>query len=208
MKADYIHKTWHRNLLEKRLHQNRHLISRKILDVGSKNRRYDRFFKGIITAVDAVPNPGCNIVYADLEKTLPFPDAFFDSALCLEVFEYLENYQNAIAEIHRVMRPGGYAVISIPFMYHAHTDKLRYTEEFITAQFQHQGFAKVECHKIGNGYTAVWDIMRKKIMSLTSQPLRLALLLLASPYLIISRLLKLDQLTDQYYSGLFLVIKR
>lgn len=206
MKSDYLHKTWHRNLLEQKLCQHHHYLRQHILDIGSKNRRYDHLFMGTITAVDIVPNKRLNVSQADLEQKLPFPDAAFDSVLCLEVFEYLENYQKAIAEIYRVMRPGSHAIISIPFLYHAHFDKLRFTEEFITTQLQ--CFSKIQCYKIGNGYTVIWDITRKKVMSLSNQPLRLALLFTISPYLIMAKLLKLDQRTDQFYSGLFLIARK
>jgi 2-polyprenyl-6-hydroxyphenyl methylase/3-demethylubiquinone-9 3-methyltransferase len=50
---------------------------------------------------------------ADAE-CLPFPDASFDCVVCLGVFEYLSTYDRSLAEIHRVLRPGGVAIISLP----------------------------------------------------------------------------------------------
>jgi len=50
---------------------------------------------------------------ADAEA-LPFPDASFDQVVCLGVFEYLSTYDRCLDEIHRILRPGGVAIISLP----------------------------------------------------------------------------------------------
>ena len=49
----------------------------------------------------------------DIEK-IPFPDNFFDGIVCLGVVEYLANDDAALSEMHRVLRPGGFAVITTP----------------------------------------------------------------------------------------------
>jgi SAM-dependent methyltransferase len=45
---------------------------------------------------------------------LPFPDARFDRVICSEVMEHVHDYQGAIAELTRVLRPGGTLAITIP----------------------------------------------------------------------------------------------
>jgi SAM-dependent methyltransferase len=45
---------------------------------------------------------------------LPFASDSFDSALCIEVLEHLFAPDRAVAEIRRVLRPGGKLVISVP----------------------------------------------------------------------------------------------
>lgn len=42
---------------------------------------------------------------------LPFPDAAFDAAVATQVYEYVGDVARALAELHRVLRPGGRAVI-------------------------------------------------------------------------------------------------
>ena len=42
---------------------------------------------------------------------LPYPDESFDAAVSTQVYEYLPNIQVALTELHRVLRPGGRAVI-------------------------------------------------------------------------------------------------
>ena len=45
---------------------------------------------------------------------LPFEDAEFDAAVCIEVLEHLFEPQRALAEIRRVLRPGGTAIVTVP----------------------------------------------------------------------------------------------
>jgi ubiquinone/menaquinone biosynthesis C-methylase UbiE len=42
---------------------------------------------------------------------LPFPDQTFDAAISTQVLEYVRDIDVALSEIHRVLRPGGRAVI-------------------------------------------------------------------------------------------------
>jgi SAM-dependent methyltransferase len=51
---------------------------------------------------------------------LPFADALFDRALCLDVLEHLsfEEQPRAYAELHRVLRGGGELLVSVPNLAH------------------------------------------------------------------------------------------
>lgn len=55
-----------------------------------------------------------NFVQADLNKPLPIPDDSFDVVAALEVIEHLENSYALLREITRILKPGGYAVVSTP----------------------------------------------------------------------------------------------
>jgi arsenite methyltransferase len=55
----------------------------------------------------------CHLATGDGEA-LDFPDRFFDAVVSLGMLEYLVTYQRALAEIWRVLRPGGVAVLAVP----------------------------------------------------------------------------------------------
>jgi SAM-dependent methyltransferase len=55
---------------------------------------------------------------------MPYGDQAFDLVLCSHVLEHVPDDRAAIAEIHRVLRPGGTAIIVVPI-------KVDRTEEFI-----------------------------------------------------------------------------
>ena len=44
----------------------------------------------------------------------PFRSDIFDAIICIHVLEHIEDDRRAMRELHRVLRPGGWAVISVP----------------------------------------------------------------------------------------------
>ena len=54
--------------------------------------------------------PWVQLHHADATQ-LPFPDRSFDAAISTQVLEYVRDVDAALAEIHRVLRPGGRTVI-------------------------------------------------------------------------------------------------
>ena len=68
---------------------------------------------------------GESYVTADIESPLakvkmdihymPFADNSFDSVLCNHVLEHLNNDLQALGEIRRVLKPGGWAILQVPF---------------------------------------------------------------------------------------------
>ena len=68
---------------------------------------------------------GDRYITADLESPLakvkmdihqmPFGDRTFDVVLCNHVLEHVENDIRAMEEIHRVLKPGGFAILQVPF---------------------------------------------------------------------------------------------
>jgi ubiquinone/menaquinone biosynthesis C-methylase UbiE len=57
-------------------------------------------------------NPAAELTVASAEA-LPYPDASFDVALCIEVVRYLADSRPALRELARVLRPGGLALVTI-----------------------------------------------------------------------------------------------
>ena len=53
------------------------------------------------------------LVRADIRE-LPFPDESFDFLYTMGTIEHIDEYRQAVAECHRVLRPGGRAVIGVP----------------------------------------------------------------------------------------------
>lgn len=53
------------------------------------------------------------MVQGDLTR-LPFPPESFDCVYCSHVLEHVPDDATALAEVHRVLRPGGWAMVQVP----------------------------------------------------------------------------------------------
>lgn len=67
--------------------------------------------------------PG-GVLHEDLQE-LSFPDAGFDVVLSTDVFEHVADPYRAHREVHRVLRPGGHHLFTVPFHEHALLDEVR-----------------------------------------------------------------------------------
>ncbi|MEC7502227.1 MAG: class I SAM-dependent methyltransferase [Planctomycetota bacterium] len=50
----------------------------------------------------------------DITRMVSIPDAVFDSVIACDVLEHVEDDHRAIREIARVLKPGGFAVLTVP----------------------------------------------------------------------------------------------
>src|SRR6185437_9014695 len=57
---------------------------------------------------------GIETLWADVEDELPFPDASFDVVVAGELLEHLADPRAAVANVHRVLKPSGRFVGSVP----------------------------------------------------------------------------------------------
>lgn len=53
------------------------------------------------------------LLRADIRE-LPFPEGSFDVVYTMGTIEHIDEYKDALQEIHRVLRPGGRAIIGVP----------------------------------------------------------------------------------------------
>jgi SAM-dependent methyltransferase len=60
------------------------------------------------------------LIQADI-AALPFSDGSMDAVICTEVLEHVMEDGVAVAELHRVLRPGGVAYLSVPLEKHPST---------------------------------------------------------------------------------------
>ncbi len=89
-----------------------------------------------VVNVDVAPFAGVRVV-ADAEN-LPFLDASADMVISESMLEHVRRPEAAIAEMRRVLKPGGYVYIEMPFMFPFHAspnDYTRFTIEGLRDRF-------------------------------------------------------------------------
>ncbi len=77
--------------------------------------------QGVWVAMDLFPVKGAANVAANASAA-PFMPKSFDFVLCTEVLEHVLDPGAVVAEIYRVLRPGGRVFLTVPFMFHVHAD--------------------------------------------------------------------------------------
>jgi SAM-dependent methyltransferase len=78
---------------------------------------------------------------------IPAPAGRFDTALCTDVLEHLEEPGAALAETFRVLKPGAHAIYTVPLFWHLHEeprDFYRYTRHGLKYLFEKAGFEVIE----------------------------------------------------------------
>jgi SAM-dependent methyltransferase len=69
----------------------------------------------MLAALDADTRPpGLGVVARGDARRLPFPDATFDRVIASEVLEHIPADHEAMAELTRVLRPGGTMAVTVP----------------------------------------------------------------------------------------------
>lgn len=198
-----LQKSPHRNQLEYYLQNYLPNLFGTILDIGSKNRRYDHLMKVKPVAVDLIANNAKDVQEGDINN-LKFGDNSFENIVCLEVLEYIGTPEKAMSEIYRVLAPGGTLMLSVPFMYKFHDDQLRYTENYLKNKLSK--FKAVEIFSIGNAYTIILDVIYGKIKGTKFFLFRYLATLLYCPFVVfIPRRISRG---GKYVSGYFIVAKK
>lgn len=103
--------------------------------------------------VDINPSLSPDFV-ADAQDLSFLPQATFGTVLCTELLEHVRGPHRVSAEIYRVLRPGGRALVSVPFFVPIHRkppyqeDYWRFTPDGLVALFE--GFELIEMETMGD----------------------------------------------------------
>jgi SAM-dependent methyltransferase len=140
-----------------------------VLDVWCGSRPYDDLLPAgaRCTGLDVEGNP-YGVADVVSNELLPFPDASFDLVLCVQSFHYMDDPSGAVAEIARVLRPGGSALVSsvLGFEYDRRHYEARYTEHELRALFA--GWENVRVREDG-GRTVSWTVLTGSLVNAVEQ---------------------------------------
>lgn len=142
-----------------------------LLDVGCGNKPYESIFeKKLVSYI------GCDVVQSDLNKVdviceatqLSFEDSKFDTVFSTQVIEHVADPFKMSAEMHRVLKPGGYLIVSAPFSWELHEepyDFFRYSKYGLKTMFEKAGFEVVEIKPNGGKWAAIIQLNLNMVYS-------------------------------------------
>lgn len=113
----------------------------RIVDLGAGGR----LIAPGVFCVDFIPFDHTRLV-ADVQR-LPVRDGSVDAVFATGLLEHVDNDQALLAEITRILRPGGLVHIEIPFLQQYHQDPIdcrRLTVEGLERELKRRGFETVK----------------------------------------------------------------
>jgi SAM-dependent methyltransferase len=142
------------------------LAELETLEVGSRNYNGSprEFFTGQYIGVDMEAGKGVD--YVMRASKLSFADKQFQCVITTEMFEHDSTFWLSMAEMERVLAPGGYLIITtrgIGFPYHEYPgDFWRFTEDALNFLFEYVGLEVLEVSPDPQpGHPGVFGIARK-----------------------------------------------
>jgi SAM-dependent methyltransferase len=138
----------------------------RVLDVGAGDAPYRELFEHVdyrTSDWEASPHEGAR--RADVigsADTLPLPDAELDAVLCTQVLEHVPEPAPVLAELHRILRPGGRLYLTVPLVWELHElphDYYRYTQPALEHLLAGAGFTGVDVQPRTDSLTALAQLM-------------------------------------------------
>jgi SAM-dependent methyltransferase len=87
-------------------------------------------------ALERCKRRGLNRLIQAKAEEIPLPDGFADALVATDLIEHLDDDALALAEFHRVLQPGGWAVISVPafgFLWSEHDEALMHRRRYVAS---------------------------------------------------------------------------
>jgi SAM-dependent methyltransferase len=125
------------------------------LDIGCGTKPYEKLFEcENYIGLDTI-NSGHNHEFSSIDikydgEHMPFENNFFDSAVCFEVLEAIYEPKSFLKEVNRVLKSGGIALFTVPFIWDEHDqpfDYARYSSFGLKHLFEDQGFIVLKSSK-------------------------------------------------------------
>lgn len=140
---------------------------------------------------------------------IPVEDQSFDCALSTSVLEHLEEPQKALIETYRVLKPGGFALYTVPLFWHLHEeprDFFRYTKYGLQHLFREAGFEVVEIKPLSGFWVTFGTAFGYYLQRFKRGPLKLFVNALISVNNTIIPRLDQGLLRDEKFTWMYLVV--
>lgn len=175
-----------------------------VLDAGSGRGAWKEVIEaagGTRESVDIAPKADEQVTWvADLTDMPQVPSGRYDTIVCHQVLEHVPSPPRAVAEMYRVLKPGGTLVVSVPHLSRQHElphDYFRFTPAGLKRLLIDSGFAVEQVEVHGGLLTFVHHQLSTVLLGLAavSRPTYLAATALNAPLSCLSA--GLDRLLDR-----------
>lgn len=163
-KVDLLSHNWllfHR--FQSQLRANSDHIRGHVVDLGCGERHYESFlleYANTYFGVDWTNSLHCQMMdlTADLNQVIPLHDRSADTIVSISVLEHLSNPGMLISESFRLLRPGGWLILQVPFQWGIHEapyDYFRFTQYGLRLLLSGANFEHIEIMPT-TGFWTTW----------------------------------------------------
>ncbi len=156
----------HTLMLEASLQQCGVYVKGVTLDVGCGRKPYEKtFFAGAekYVGLDYLTDRSTPDVIGSATN-IPLGDAGFDTVVSTEVLEHVPDPLKALREMHRVLKPGGYLILSTPMYWPRHEvpyDYFRYPYDGLLHLVKESGFELAQLFNRGRSYAFIGQAIQQ-----------------------------------------------
>ena len=157
-----------------------HKVRGRLIDIGCGKKPYAEALRPYVTEHIGVDREDCLHGQAGIDLIgtaydIPSHDMSFDWAICTAVLEHLEEPEAALRECHRVLRAGGVAIYTVPFIWHLHEeprDFYRFSKYGLDYLFKKAGFEVIEIKALSGFWVTFGQLFIYNLYRLNRGPLR------------------------------------
>jgi len=119
--------------------------------------------------LERIDRPGRDLIEADLTQSLPDGVELFDAVLALDVIEHLDDDRAVVADLGRLVKPGGVVIVSVPALPALFSEfdevqghRRRYVPETLKLAFEDTALVIDEIHWWGGWMVPILRHSRKR----------------------------------------------
>jgi SAM-dependent methyltransferase len=156
----------HTLMLESSLKNCGTYVKGRTLDVGCGHKPYEKtFFSGSSSyaGMDYLTDRSKPDIVGSA-MNIPQPDSSYDTVVCTEVLEHVTDPKKALSEMYRVLKPGGFIILSTPMYWPRHEvpyDYFRYPYDGLLHLVTESGFGLVDLYNRGRSYAFIGQIIQQ-----------------------------------------------
>ncbi len=137
----------------------------KLMDIGCGNKPYSNWLEPFIKE-----HIGCDIIQSSGNKVdiiceatnIPLENDSFDSVFSTQTIEHIGDYQLMVNEAYRLLKNGGYFIVSGPMYWPLHEepyDFFRFTKHGFAHSLEKAGFTVVEINPNGGKWALMGQVI-------------------------------------------------